>query len=117
MPSRELADRICDMLSEIVEIQGFVEGMSFEQFRQDRRTLKAVLYGLAVIGEATANILPEVQTAYSQVPWSDIRGMRNVAIHEYFQLDLEIVWTTLQLDLPHLKAVLEEILRDGQNSE
>ncbi len=89
-----------------------VEKMSFEEFCQDRRTLKAVLYSLAVIGEATANVLPEVQTAYPQVPWVDIRGMRNVAIHEYFQLDLEIVWGTIQTDFPPFQATLEKILED-----
>lgn len=86
MPSRDFADRICDMLNEITEIQQFVAGMSFEQFCHDLRTLKAVLYGLAVIGEATAKILPEVEASYPQIPWMDIRGMRNIAIHEYFQL-------------------------------
>ncbi len=112
MPSRDFAARIHDMLNEVVEIQQFVEHMDFTQFCQDRRTLKAVLYGLAVIGEATANILSDVETAYPQVPWQDIRGMRNVAIHEYFQLDLEIIWETVQVDLPKLKAILEKILQD-----
>ncbi|MEM9119988.1 MAG: DUF86 domain-containing protein [Cyanobacteria bacterium P01_F01_bin.56] len=114
MPSRDFADRIRDMLSEITEIQQFVAGTSFEQFCQDRRTLKAVLYGLAVIGEATAKILPEVETSHPKIPWIDIRGMRNIAIHEYFQLDLEIIWTTVQDDLPTLKIVLDDILRDAQ---
>jgi uncharacterized protein with HEPN domain len=112
VPSREFEARIHDMLKEIEEIQQFVEGMNFDQFCQDRRTLKAVLYGLAVIGEATANIMPEVQTAYPQMPWLDIRGMRNVAIHEYFQLDLQIIWETIQVDLPELKTALRKILLD-----
>jgi uncharacterized protein with HEPN domain len=102
------------MLKEIEEIQQFVEGMSFDQFCQDRRTLKAVLYGLAVIGEATANILSEVQAAYPQMPWLDIRGMRNVAIHEYFQLDLEIIWETIQIDLPQLETALKQILLNAE---
>ena len=114
MPSREFEARIRDMLKEIEEIQQFVEGMSFDQFCRDRRTLKAVLYGLAVIGEATANILSEVQTAYPQMPWLDIRGMRNVAIHEYFQLDLEIIWETIQIDLPQLETALKQILLDAE---
>ncbi len=112
MPSREFEARIQDMLKEIEEIQQFVEGMNFDQFCQDRRTLKAVLYGLAVIGEATANVMAEVQTAYPQMPWLDIRGMRNVAIHEYFQLDLQIIWETIQVDLPELKTALRQILLD-----
>ncbi|MDJ1169452.1 DUF86 domain-containing protein [Roseofilum sp. BLCC_M154] len=114
MPSRELADRVEDILIEVIEIEKFVEGMTFTQFCADRRTLKAVLYGLAVIGEATANILPQVQTRYPQVPWVDIRGMRNVVIHEYFNLDLQIIWETIQTDFPQFKLTLEGILRDVQ---
>lgn len=113
MPSREFADRVQDILMEVMEIEQFVEGMTFTQFCEDRRTLKAVLYGLAVIGEATANILPQVQNTYPQIPWVDIRGMRNVVIHEYFQLDLEIIWETIQTDFPLFKLTLEEILRDA----
>jgi uncharacterized protein with HEPN domain len=112
VPFRSFADRIQDMLNEVIEVQQLVEGMGFEDFCQDRRTLKAVLYSLAVIGEATANVLPEVQTAYPQVPWVDIRGMRNATIHEYFQLDLEIVWATIQTDFPLFQATLEQILED-----
>lgn len=112
MPSRGFLERIQDMLDEVVEIQQFVEGMTFAQFCQDRRTLKAVLYGLAVIGEPTATILLEVEAAYPEIPWLDIRGMRNVAIHEYFQVDLEIIWATIQVDLPRLKTTLEKILQD-----
>ncbi|MBP0008784.1 MULTISPECIES: DUF86 domain-containing protein [unclassified Roseofilum] len=113
MPSREFSDRVQDILTEVIEIEQFVEGMIFTQFCEDRRTLKAILYGLAVIGEATANISPQVHTTYPQVPWIDIRGMRNVVIHEYFQLDLEIIWETIQTDFPLFKLTLEEILRDA----
>ncbi|MDY7013312.1 MAG: DUF86 domain-containing protein [Cyanobacteriota bacterium] len=110
MPSRSLARRVRDMLEQIAETQQFVEGMSFTEFCEDRRTLKAVLYGLAVIGEAAASLLPEVQTTYPQIPWAQIRGMRNVTIHEYFQVELEIVWETVQTDLPRLAKALQQIL-------
>jgi uncharacterized protein with HEPN domain len=82
--SRSFADRIQDMLKEVAEIEQFVEGMSFEEFCEDRRTLKAVLYCLAVISEAAASLLPEASTRYPEIPWMDIRGMRNIALHEYF---------------------------------
>lgn len=116
MPFRSFADRIQDMLNEVIEVQQLVVGMSFEDFCQDRRTLKAVLYSLAVIGEATANVLPEVQTTYPEAPWIDIRGMRNVTIHEYFQLDLEIIWATIQIDFPSFQIILEQIVEDIHNS-
>jgi len=57
VPSREFSDRVQDILAEAIEIEQFVEGMTFTQFCEDRRTLKAVLYGLAVIGEATFKLI------------------------------------------------------------
>ncbi len=109
MPSRSFAERVKDILTEIEEVQQMVEGLTFEAFCQDRRTIKATLYSLAVIGEAAANLMPEVSTRYPQIPWRQMRGLRNIAIHEYFQVDLTIVWETIQSDLPALYDSLKEI--------
>lgn len=109
MPSRGFNDRLQDILNEIEEIQLMVTDLSFDQFCSDRRTLKATLYGLAVIGEAAASLLPDVAELYPQIPWRQIRGMRNVTVHEYFQVDLEIIWETIQVDLPDLHAALKEL--------
>jgi uncharacterized protein with HEPN domain len=98
------------MPTEIGEIQHLVQDMSFPEFCQDRRTLKAVLCRLAVMGEAAASLLPEVQATHPRVPWAQIRGMRNVTIHEYFQVDLEIIWETIQTDLSLLAISLQQIL-------
>ena len=112
MPSRNFEERIRDMVEQIVQLQDFVEGMSFDDFSNDKRTLQAVLYGFAILGEAAASLLPDIQSAYPQVPWSQIRGMRNAVIHEYFQVDLEIIWETVKTDLPRLKTALENILEN-----
>jgi len=109
VPSRNFAERVKDILTEIEEIQQMVEGLTFEAFCQDRRTIKATLYSLAVIGEAAANLIPEVATRYPQIPWRQMRGLRNIAIHEYFQVDLMIIWETIQSDLPGLYNSLREI--------
>ncbi len=110
MPSRSLQERLQDILIEIEEIQQMVSDLSFAEFCQDRRTIKATLYSLAVIGEAAANLLPEVATLYPQIPWKQMRGMRNITVHEYFQVDLTIIWETIQSDLPMLYSSLKELI-------
>ncbi len=109
MPSRRLQQRIQDILEMGAEIKAFTEGMSFADFQTDMRTIRAVLYDLAVIGEAAASLLPEVEAAYPEIPWVDIRGIRNVVIHEYFRVNLEIIWETIQTDLPSLLEQLQRL--------
>ncbi|NJL98663.1 MAG: DUF86 domain-containing protein [Synechococcaceae cyanobacterium SM2_3_2] len=110
MPSRSIQERLQDILTEIEDIQQMVSQLSFEEFCEDRRTMKAVLYSLAVIGEAAASLFPEVSELYPQIPWRQMRGMRNITVHEYFQVDLTIIWATIQSDLPPLYAALKEIV-------
>jgi len=110
VPSRSFQERLQDILAEIEEIQQMVSELSFEEFCQDRRTIKATLYSLAVIGEAAANLLPEVAALHPQIPWKQMRGMRNITVHEYFQVDLTIIWETIQSDLPALYSSLKELI-------
>lgn len=110
MPSRSLSNRIRDILNAIDEIQGFTEGMTLQNFQTDPRTVKAVLYNMAIIGEAARNLPPDVEELYPKIPWVDVRGIRNVVIHEYFQVNLEIVWQTIQEDLVPLASSLSKLL-------
>ncbi len=109
MPSRNLPRRIQDIIEMSVEIEFFIAGMSFADFEQDAKTVKAVLYNLAIIGEAAGQLLPEVELLYPEIPWVDMRGIRNVIIHEYFQVNLSMIWETIQTDLPPLVKQLNEL--------
>ncbi|NDJ17925.1 HepT-like ribonuclease domain-containing protein [Myxacorys almedinensis] len=111
MSSRSLRRRIQDIVEIGSEIETFTQGLNFAEFEADIRTVRAVLYSLAIIGEAAASLLPEVEMLYPEIPWVDIRGMRNVVIHEYFRVDLEIIWETIQTDLPQLLQLLRELLK------
>lgn len=110
MPSRSWLNRIRDILDAIDEIQGFTEGMTLEDFQADPRTVKAVLYNMAIIGEAARNLPSDVEELYPEIPWVDVRGIRNVVIHEYFQVNLEIIWQTIQEDLVPLASSLSKLL-------
>lgn len=84
--------------------------MTFEEFRGNTKTLKAVLYNITIIGEAARNIPPEVETRYPKIPWNDMRDIRNVVTHEYFRVNWETIWQTLQDDLPPLQVQLRQVL-------
>ncbi|MGK7889757.1 MAG: DUF86 domain-containing protein [Leptolyngbyaceae cyanobacterium] len=117
MPSREFKLRVQDMLAEIVVVEETVAGLTAEEFVHNQQALRAVLYSLAVIGEAIASAIDELEAADPATPWHQIRGMRNAVIHEYFRVDVGTVWQTTQLDLPILKTTLQQILRSLEEKE
>lgn len=75
-------------------------------WQNDEKTVDAVIRNLEVIGEASSHLPIEIQEQYPDVPWSMMKGIRNILAHEYFGVDLEIVWKTVQDDLPILKKRL-----------
>ena len=110
MSPRRWQSRISDILSAIEEIRGFVPGMSFEQFCNDRKTLRATTANFIIIGEAAAGVPSEVIEAHPEVPWRVMRAMRNTLVHAYFDIDARIVWETVERDLPGLIEPLRAIL-------
>lgn len=110
MPSRNLENRLRDILDAIAGIQKFTDGLTFEEFQADEKTVKSVLYNMAIIGEAARHLPPQVEERYPHIPWVDVRGMRNVVVHEYFQVNLQIIWQTIQEDLLPLAAALQQLL-------
>jgi uncharacterized protein with HEPN domain len=82
-----------------------------EAFMQDARTQDAVIRNLEVIGEAVKCLSPELKDTYSSIPWKRIAGMRDKMIHEYFGVNLYLVYDVVKLELPGLKEQIEEMLR------
>jgi len=110
MSPRLWTERIQDILEAIAEIQDFTRSMSFGQFRDDPKTLKAVALDIVVIGEAAGRIADDFTQAHSEIAWSLMRGMRNRLVHDYFGMDPEIIWDTIQNDLPPLIEPLRKLL-------
>lgn len=110
MPPRDWKFRIEDIIAAISDILEFTRDLTFESFCQDLKTTKAVLYNLAVIGEAARRVPEEITSQYPTLPWREMGDMRNVVIHEYFGIDVTILWETIQHDLPQLLPQLEKIL-------
>jgi len=105
-------ERVQDILDAITEIQAFTQGLNFERFRSDARTIRAVELDFIVIGEAVNQIPEEIQERYPQVPWHLMRGMRNRLVHAYFSVDPRLLWDTVQNDLPAIRSWLQTMLAD-----
>ncbi len=98
-----------DIREAINSIEIFVEGMTFEEFKNDDKTSSAVIRKFEIIGEATKNIPEDIRNQHSQIPWKEIAGMRDKLIHAYSEVDLKLVWMTIKQRLPELKSVIEKI--------
>jgi uncharacterized protein with HEPN domain len=110
---RNWQERVRDIVDAIVEIGTFLNGIDFEQFQKDARTVKAVTADLAIIGEAAGHIPKDIADASPAIPWALMKGMRHHLVHGYFHVDLQIVWETCQNDLPRLLDPLNEMLRNN----
>ena len=110
MPPREWRLRIEDILEAIHKIQRYVSGLSFDDFCADDKVVDAVVRNLEVIGEAARHIPPAIESRYQDLPWVEMRGMRNILVHEYFGVNLPILWHTIQQNLPPIIEKLDKIL-------
>ena len=91
----------------------YVEGKTREEFFDDLQCQDAVIRRLEIIGEAANRISEEIKAMFPHLPWFEMRGMRNVMIHDYDDVDMDIVWETVQNDLPKLISALEKIIPPG----
>lgn len=103
-----------DILNALISIESFIGGMNFKDFKQDDKTKSAVIRKFEIIGEATKNISNSIRTHYSQIPWKQMAGMRDRLIHGYSEVDLNLVWETIQNRLPKLKSDIQSILKDEE---
>ena len=98
------------MLDAAQEALEFVRGKRRAHLESNRMLVLSLVKELEIIGEAAGKVSDEIRSQYGAIPWQDISGMRNRLIHAYFDIDLDVVWSTVTKDLPQLKADLESIL-------
>ncbi|MCX6844324.1 MAG: DUF86 domain-containing protein [candidate division WOR-3 bacterium] len=102
-------ERLLDMLEAIEQIEKYV-GKGRSAIEQDELLQTWFVHHVQVIGEAAGKLSDEFRVQHPDVPWSEIVAMRSMLVHEYFGVDVEEIWTTVQYDLPRLKPKLAAIL-------
>lgn len=108
---RVYQDYLEDILAAIDDVATFTHGYSSETFAADRKTINAVIRSLEIIGEATKRIPNHLRNQSPMIPWKYMAGMRDKLIHQYFGVDLSIVWTVVKDELPPLRSEIEILLK------
>ncbi|MBU4245574.1 MAG: DUF86 domain-containing protein [Nanoarchaeota archaeon] len=101
-----------DILESMNRIQAYTRNMNYEKFSENKLVVDAVIRNLEIIGEASKNIPLEIRKLYSEIPWSRMLGLRNIAIHEYFGVDLSIIWQIVTKNIPETKPKIEVMLKN-----
>ena len=101
---------LLDMLEYGRRVADKVHGVSREQFDADDNLQLALTYLIQTIGEAASRLTQAQRNTYPTIPWRDVIGMRHVVVHDYFRVDLDVVWDTATTGVPALVAALEAII-------
>lgn len=119
MNENRLPDYLDHIQQAAIDARSFVEGLAKEEFLADKRTQQAVIMSLIIIGEAATKIMDGYTVftqAHSEVPWRSMRNMRNRMAHGYFDINLDIVWDTVQEWLPELLKQLPVVLQHSDQA-
>ncbi len=117
MNENRLPDYLDHIQQAAADARSFVEGLAKDDFLTDKRTQQAVIMSLVIIGEAATKVMDgytEFTEAHPEVPWRSMRNMRNRMAHGYFDINLDVVWDTVQEWLPEL---LERLPAVRQNAD
>ncbi|MCA1936323.1 MAG: DUF86 domain-containing protein [Asticcacaulis sp.] len=111
-PPARREDYIRHIQDAVTQALDYVEGMDHATFLSDRRTQQAVIMNLIIMGEAATRLMmesPDFIEHHPDIPWRNMRGMRNRLAHGYFDLDLDLIWETLCVSLPQLQRQISEL--------
>jgi uncharacterized protein with HEPN domain len=100
------------IMESIEQIEDYLVDVLKEEFMDSSRLQDAVLRRIEIIGEAVKNIPDDFKEKHPEIPWQKIAGMRNKIIHEYFDIDLPLVWSTAKTDIPKLKKQIAKLLEE-----
>ena len=106
-----------DILDAIIKVESYALGLSQEQLENDTAKQDAILFNLIVIGEAAKQVPDDRRVELADIEWRKIAGFRDIVVHQYFRVNLIIVWDIIQNHLPPLKRTIEDFLQNNTDSE
>ena len=102
--------RLYHILDAIIEIENYIMNVDFNDFLKNSMMRFACIKQMEIIGEASDHISDEIKTKFTEIEWIQIKGMRNIFVHEYFGIDTNLVWEIIKDDLPDLKNKVQFIV-------
>ena len=112
MSKRSVKCYLQDILDAIEKIKKYTAKVDYEMFSKNEMMIDAVLMNIAIIGESVKKIPEDVKEKYPDIPWKDIAGMRDKVIHDYFGVDVNIVWETIKKNVPELEQKIKVMLKE-----
>lgn len=109
---RDFLTYLEDMYDATLKGISFINDVTYEQFKEDDKTQYALIRAIEVIGEAAKKIPNEIRKQSKEIPWSDVSGMRDFLIHDYFGININVVWETAKKDLPELNVKLQQLIKN-----
>ena len=102
-----------DVVEAAGKVRSYTAGLSFKTFSEDTKTVDAVVRNLEVIGEAIKQVPDDVRSRHTDVEWKKIAGLRDILVHQYFGIDVEIIWDIVQNKLPALEAQIRKVIEEA----
>ena len=101
---------LLDMLLSARDAREFAAELTFEKFEHEKLHQHAIIKAIEIIGEAANRVGADTRQLHPEIPWHDIIGMRNRLVHAYFEVDVELLWETVQRDIPELISLIEPLV-------
>ena len=110
---RDNRERLRDIIEAIERLEKYAN-QGKTAFEQQELIQTWIIYHLQIIGEASRATSQEFKAKYTEIPWRDTGDLRNLVIHEYFRINLDIIWDIVENDIPPLKQQIESILKERE---